>query len=70
MFNQELVDKISDDFQSTFTFFNKNTIQNMALDSEVDEVEKIILKYLPGVKIKVTRAGRVGAKGIYQWQIS
>lgn len=61
MFTEEIVDKISDDFQSTFFMVSDVSMTNMLghgciLDDE-KKLKEIIDKYIPGVRIIITRLG-------------
>lgn len=69
MFNKELVEKISDDFESTFTFVNEFTLRNMTFEKEIPEIIGIISKYIPGKTIQVTQIEPVGPKYIYEFEI-
>lgn len=54
------VDLISDDFQSTFTVVNANTLANMlGFKGDFENLTKIINKYLPGATVKFTKTNRI-----------
>ncbi len=66
MFTQELVEKISDDFQSTFSFINEKTMANMmGFDGDFDSVRAIIKKYLPNAKISFHKTNELGKEKTY-----
>lgn len=69
MFNQDLVEQISDDFQSTFKLKNSYVITNIAFPREIPEIIEIINKYMPGKQIQVTEIDSVGPKNIYEFEI-
>ncbi len=69
MFNQEIVEKISDDFESTFTMRDRFTIRNMALKKEVPDIIAIINKYYPGKTVQVTEIEPVGPKYIFEFEL-
>lgn len=50
MLTQEHVDKISDDFQSTFKLIPPNTLVNLFAPNEQEQVEAIIRKHYPLTK--------------------
>lgn len=62
------VDKISDDFGSTFTLLNGD-LYNMLWPREVDNVEAIIRKHIPEVKrIEFDAADEI-AEGYFMYRI-
>lgn len=62
-------EQISDDFKSTFTVVDENTLKNMAFEKEVPEIIAIINKYLPGKMVQVTEIEPVGPKNVYIFEI-
>lgn len=55
MITIEILDKISDDFQSTFTFIDPQTIANIMVNRDFDEVTRILKKYLGNVSVEFQR---------------
>lgn len=55
---KDYVEKISDDFSSTFTVIDENCLGNMLQGpQEFEEVARIIRKYLGDVQVKFTKSG-------------
>ncbi len=53
MMLQDVIERISDDFQSTFTLINEITMANMlGLPGDFEQVTEIIHQYMPQVKVK------------------
>ena len=57
---QEQLDKISDDFQSTFTILKPNLIANMFSADEIPRVSEIIKKHLGDVFLDFCKTGQLG----------
>lgn len=58
----DCVDKISDDFQSTFMYVSEHQLVNMLRgDHEFDEVRSIIRKYLGEVRVEFLKTGQVSS---------
>lgn len=52
------VEVISDDFQSTFTVINDNTLANMmGMPGDFETLTNIIVKYVPDAKLKFVKTG-------------
>lgn len=68
----ENLDKISDDFQSTFTFINENQLVNFLRgEHEYDEVSSIIKKHLGNVQVNFKKLNRMpGPFDVYEINIS
>lgn len=49
------IEQISDDFQSTFTLVDENTLQNMLGSEDKENITKIIQKYLPNAKVSYVK---------------
>lgn len=61
LINQDQVELISDDFQSTFTLVKTNTLANMLQGKhEFDEVTSIIQKHCGPVKVNFTKTNDLG----------
>jgi hypothetical protein len=48
MINTEILDKISDEFQSTFSFMEPDMLYNLFSPNEVERVREIITSNIPG----------------------
>lgn len=55
MITENILNAISDDFKSTFSLVDGNTITNLLFESETLEVESIIKRHLKGVQIEFVR---------------
>lgn len=62
---KDFVEQISDDFQSTFTVVDENTLANMIAENEIQEVTNIIKKYLPDIKVSFEKTNQVPYRDIY-----
>ena len=58
----DVVDKISDEFGSTFTVLNENTLANMlGFKGDFENVSRIIKKHMPDVaEVKFEKSGELG----------
>lgn len=57
---QDHIEKISDDFQSTFTLINENAMANlMGRPGDLEQVTEIIHRYLPQVEVKFHKTGQI-----------
>lgn len=62
----EYVEQISDDFQSTFTVVDENTLGNMlGFPTDFARLTKIIHKYIPNAELEFIKTNRLGAAEIY-----
>lgn len=50
MLTQEIVDKISDEFGSTFTLVSPKSMANMLFSKELPKLKSIVKKHVPQVK--------------------
>ena len=56
------VEPISDDFQSTFTVIDKNTLANMlGLKGDFDRLTEIIRNYIPEARIEYKKTNQMGS---------
>lgn len=61
MIKQEQVDKISDEFNSTFAMISKHQLSNCFFPNERPVVEELIRKHIPGVKsVDFVRHAKLG----------
>lgn len=68
MITQDAVDKISDDFSSTFALLAPNVLSNLFYENEVPTVEAIIKKHVPDVYTVFTKQTEV-TPGYFLWTI-
>ena len=62
---------ISDDFQSTFSVIRSNTLSNMMSSKDFEEVESIIMNYMPDVLVTFTKSNAFASDyDIYFVQVS
>lgn len=60
------LDAISADFKSTFTKVDDNVISNILYEEDLEEVERIILKYVSQVQVRFEKQQSVGGnKNVY-----
>lgn len=61
------VEQISDDFQSTFTVVDKNTLANMlGHEGDFEQLLQIIHRYLPGVLVQFEKTNQIpGSYDVY-----
>ncbi len=63
---KDYVEQISDDFQSTFTVIDDNTLANMmGFASDFINVTNIIQKYIPDAKVEFTKTNELGKDKAY-----
>jgi hypothetical protein len=62
---RDIADQLSDEFMSTFSVQSDNQLVNMLYEEETYEVDRIVRKYLPTVRLKFTKGKQVGSKSIY-----
>lgn len=56
----DFVEQISDDFQSTFSVIDKNTLSNMmGFPNDFENLTNIIHKYLPDSKIEFVKTNEI-----------
>jgi len=67
--NGEIVDKISDAFQSTFSWDGENILINMFYEKEVPIVAAIIRKYVPKADLTFDQIEEI-TTDYYIWKIS
>lgn len=66
---QTLVDKISDDFQSTFFEVSPGVFSNLFFEREIPEIEKIFKRHMgQDVKLKFHKQDEI-AKDYFMWII-
>ena len=53
----DFVEQISDDFESTFSVVDDNTLANMMSASEIDRVTQIIRSYIGSVELEFVKSG-------------
>lgn len=62
----DYIENISDDFQSTFTLVNENTLANMMDETETETVENIIKTYMgDNVNVTFTKTNQLGKDESY-----
>lgn len=66
---QDQVDKISDDFQSTFCLAAPNTLTNLFYPHEKNTVEAIIREHVPGASEIIFDRGSEIAVDYFLWTI-
>lgn len=61
------VEQISDEFQSTFTVIDDNTLSNCLgmFKNDFDEVKRIIRKYIPKAKVTFIRQNQFPDEEVY-----
>lgn len=52
IFTQEIVEKISDDFQSTFLIVDDYKVSNLFEPKDIPDIKKVITKYLGPVELE------------------
>jgi len=61
MVTNEVISAISDDFSSTFTLIDNQTITNIFSKADCSEVERIIKRHIPNVEAKFFRTGHLSS---------
>lgn len=55
----DYVEQISDDFQSTFTVVNQNTLANMlGFPGDFENLQTIVKKYIPNSELEFTKTNQ------------
>lgn len=62
MITEENLSAISNDFKSTFSLVDGNTITNLLLEDEKLEVESIIKKHIKDVRVEFVRTFQMSKK--------
>lgn len=62
----DFVEQISDDFHSTFTVVQDDTLMNMmGLPGDFESIEKIIKRYLPNARVMFQKTNELGTHEPY-----
>lgn len=56
---RKYLEKISNDFQSTFILVDDNTLANMMSEKDLDEVTRIIKKYIPTAQVSFIKTNQL-----------
>lgn len=67
--SDQIVDKISDAFQSTFSWDGNSTLMNMFYEKEVPIVAAIIRQYIPKADLTFSQIEEI-TTDYYIWKIS
>ena len=59
MFTDEIVERISDEFSSTFSKIDSFTITNLLAESELPKVEAIIKKHLGNIRVEFMKSNQL-----------
>ena len=66
MLTEEIVEKISDDFGSTFTYLSESKMANMlGLPGDFQKVDALIFKYLGKKSTSYVKTGELGHNAEY-----
>lgn len=68
MFDQNIVDKISDEFQSTFALIDSNHISNMFYEREIPRVTEILIWHLGECGLKFHKGEEI-APDYFIWTV-